>query len=104
MHDDDDVADDVFTSICSHSYLHLGISCLFGAKAQEMLSTVAQISPLQQAGSQEDVCGDALVRLRLQSCYTSQELNSTNPLCSSRRPHHEAEAAGGDEDVQGADR
>lgn len=109
MHDDDDVADDVFTSVCSHSYLHLGISCLFGAKTHEIMSTVAQISPLQrnklqQAGSQEDACGDALVRLRLQSLYTSQELNSTNPLCSSHRPHHEAEAAGGGEDVQGADR
>lgn len=48
MHDDEDVADDVFTSICSHSYSHLGISCLFGAKTHEILSTVAQISPLQR--------------------------------------------------------
>lgn len=44
MHDDEDV----FTSICSHSYSHLGISCLFGAKTHEILSTVAQISPLQR--------------------------------------------------------
>lgn len=68
MHDDDDddIVDDVFTSICSHSFLHLGISCPFGAK--------------------------------------THELNSTNPLCSSHRSHHEAEAAGGGEDVQGADR
>lgn len=48
MHDDEDVADGVFTSICSHSYSHLGISCLFGAKTHEILSTVAQISPLQR--------------------------------------------------------
>lgn len=81
MHDDDDV----FTSICSHSYSHLGISCLFGAKTHEILSTVAQISPLQRNMSYSRRM-HVVIRLRLQSRCTSQELNSTNPLCLQAPP------------------